>query len=100
MSREDQYGPALKRARRAAIKADEHGWVGELGASGFAVEAHARASLAQAEETARLADEQRIANLMTHLQFMVSSEGLMSAADTDECKAVGQEIRERLGLGS
>jgi len=52
------------------------------------------------DEVGRLADAQHTANLMTHLQFMVTGlEGPpLSPSDHAECVKIGDQIREQLGL--
>lgn len=98
MSREDQYGRALKIARRAFIRVDPDTpsgrgkWVfdhtGTI--SNIAVRAQTAAMLAQAEETARLADEQRTANLIA----VTTAQWHESQSVTD----LSDQIYKRLGL--
>jgi len=85
MSAEDQYGPSLKVARRSFIKAL---WKAPDGESLERDRAVAAALLAQAEETSRLADEQRTANLLTFAAFGGHPPNLSDL------------IRDRLGLES
>lgn len=94
MSTEDQYGPALKRARRAYVNVDESTLWGDDGplAVAYRRKAQASAALAQAEEMSRLADEQRTANL---LEFCKVFAGSIEKIDDHSVRDV---IYGRLGI--
>lgn len=90
MSAEDQMGRSLKRARRAMLASEDIG-LGEGGPTSRSRhrETQMLTALAQAEETARLADEQRTANLIALLPYIRTN---------DEINYTAGLIYGRMGL--